>query len=267
MDDSDDFDDVFFNSVSEYGKAVFDDFLNPVNRDRQVKLILSAVFTFLFTYTVVEPTDFSPFGFKLIFAHPEYIPIGAAIICIYYLVAYTIGAWQDWQHLKYKALPISIKKDELLAKIAIDQHKQLHHKIGIVGELAENLQKNVDLRSTINEKMSELDAKHRAENEEANKKDIFASLYLYPKQQKEKEGLLKQYTEVGKDKYTTELFEQAEISEKRSKILRNKADILIKAGNQYMFFSSINLVWEIAFPILFSVTAISLAILEYFKII
>lgn len=199
--ESDNFDDEYFEVLSEYGKSVFNELVSDLSRQRQTNLLVSALVTILLSFSIVGNVETEFFGLKFTFADIKIIPAITGSVCLYFLSIYLVSVFQDWQHTRYSTLPIRINIANLSTKIVLASAERANKSASFAKEIGEKVQQVTQERFEILKEINELEERQRAEVEEANKdeKNFLGGLLLTPKHMAERKPLYEKLANFSKD--------------------------------------------------------------------
>jgi len=264
--ETDNFDDEYFELVSEYGKSAFVELISNVSRQRQTNLLISAVITILLSFSIVGNVETEFFGLKFTFIDIKIIPGVTGAVCLYFLSTYLVGVFQDWQQTRFSTLPIRINILNLSNKISLARLERANKSAALMKEISENMEQTLQARSEIFKEINELEKRQQAEVEEAKKNNPnspgFSASLLIRKHELERRPLYEKLKNFSKEN-DLQLVAKKTKSHLRNTSLEGKSRLLDEALSKYQILSNINVIIQIIFPSLLAVFAIGSAIWKF----
>lgn len=258
--ESENFDDEYFELLSEYGKSVFNEFLSDLSRQRQNNLLASALITILLSLSIVGNVETEIFGLKFTFNDIKIIPIVARAVCTYFFTIYLVGVFQDWQLAIYSSMPTRIDISNLSNHIALAKLKRVHESAELSKNLNENRIKNEVARAEIFREIDEMEKRHQIEKAEAEKDGpVFGSIGLGLGHSEEERKLIEKLVDIGKDGETQNTFNKIR-AHLNDASLEGKARLLDETSKKYLMLNKLNIIIQVIFPSLLALFAIGSAI-------
>jgi hypothetical protein len=257
--ETENFDDEYFELLSEYGKSTFRELISDLSRQRQTNLLVSALITILLTFSIVGNVETEFFGLKFVFTNPNIIPIVTGAICFYFLLTYLVGVYQDWQHTRFSTLPTKINILNLSNKISLAQLERINKRVSFVKNIDETMAQTLQERSEIFKEINELEERQRAEADEENKKypnaPGFGRMLLTRKHELERKPLYEKLVNFSKDNNLLRVAEKTK-RDIHDTSLEGKANLLGDARRKYQTLNTINVIIQIVFPSMLAIFAI-----------
>lgn len=251
----------YLDTLSKVGQELFSDFLSDNSRNRQNYLLVSSVVTILLAFTLITPdqTDLGGIIFK--FLSPDVPLLLSGLICLYFLLVYSICVLQDWEVYKFKTLPgfraIRKKLVQSLDAITRRQHVNAHDDI-------DNSKAIRDIWNKYSKKIRQLDLKIKkliADNKSLENSAFSAN----PSSIKKIEANKRKIKEFQEEKNLEKLKYEKIISPLRESNTKNMgvaqtvkegSELIRSVNNKYRVYNFIIVVLEIAFPVLLALFAL-----------
>jgi hypothetical protein len=255
MNENNDIDQEYFETVSFFGKEYFSEVLSDLTRSRQSSLLVISVITILVAYTLITPIDSSFVGVNFQFKDIKIFSILAGLFCVYYLLAFITSLYQDWQLSKYRKMPASLQIEVLQEKLLrrhldrLAKAKKLTDKSGAL----------LSARSELIEKRTLLSNKHKAEIDDMRSLRVADDeIIARQKTQLQEMSALEKSLEdlVNSDGLSEIIAETNRVAFEEYDNASNKLLFMQETIKKHKRLNGVIIFIEIVFPLLLSLTAV-----------